>query len=56
MRNTCKMKTLDFNFSKTPKILSKIRSFLDKKWTSFTEDTKSFGENFQLKFQYSLRS
>ena len=43
MRNTCKMKTLDFYFSKTLKILSKIRSFLDKKWTSFTEETKSFG-------------
>ena len=30
MRNTRKMKTVDFSFSKTPKILVKNRSFLDK--------------------------
>ena len=31
MRNTRKMKTVDFYFFKTPKIMPKIRSFLDKK-------------------------
>jgi len=29
MRNTRKTKTADFNFFKMPKILPKIRSFLD---------------------------
>ena len=33
MRNTRKMKTDDLFFFKTLKILSKIRSFLDKMWS-----------------------
>ena len=48
MRNTRKMKTADFYFFKMPKILPRIRSFLDKKLPQRAEETMSFGKNFHF--------
>ena len=48
MRNTRKMKAADFYFFKMPKMLPRIRSFLDKKLPQRAEETMSFGKNFHF--------